>query len=891
MLWFLRNKIFLISFLVFSFFSIGSLSQAQIFLPEPTGLSPTNNSQVTNFPINLRWNSVKGAKAGYEYEVLYQGNAIIQGKTWGEFSTSIGIEGFNFFMGSIHQWRVRACASFPTTAWGDNGDCGSSSQFISFTPSLSKLQLSSPSNGDEVAMPVKLTWNSVSGASGYRYYISLNQGGTDISGNVQSPLTEVTIKSELLTAGQTYYWQVIAESSKGKNGEISDSRSFTTTFLKPTGIAPAGPVPILVKLKWTFPANAQEFRWYIFDAKTQKEITSGSLPGSSLEYTITQDILPYNQDLKWVVQACLTSSKKCGAISDPLTFRVVSAKPEITKPEKDSQVISFPFTFIWKEVWGTKIIYQYKIPNTKIDGNTQGTSREIKKEEFPVDSAGQSYIFQVRSCQDIPGVGPFNCGDWAQRTFTTASLIVSLSADITSGQAPLTIKLTANVSGAATIPDAKIGKEATINYTFFCDSDNDKKNTSIDNNGVYITKIDRTFDKSITTGVAPKTGEVKKNEPCKYDKPKTGGNPYYAKVISQRDGIDVAEIISIQVKPVPSGLSINPDKSQSQFGIAVSFKAMFMPEKITGGEQPQDVTEQAEWISTNKDVALIDIKKGTVTCINKNGGTVQIKAVYSPVAPQPPLDAKASLECRAESAAPIVPTLPSDVEKCVNNTGGCSDRKACCLSPKEGYKNYLDYVIEYCEGKYDSSMCVAYLPYSPAVQPVVDCVKNRLKEYGNTYTEATLKSFISDCEGQYQNKIVLSNTDVAKLISEIRAAGGVNEPVTQPTPGGTSGAGNSWFSGIKCKDTAKTTSGSIDNPLCVEDFNSLINVIINFIFWAVIALSPIMMLVAGFFYMTSAGNVAKVAQANKMILYTAIGLGVILLAKGLIAIIKGVLGV
>lgn len=828
--WYLKNrKLFLISLLAFSLFSIGSFSQAQIFLPEPTGLSPANNSQVTNFPINLRWNSVKGAKAGYEYEVLYQGNAIIQGKTWGEFSTSIDIEGFNFFMGSIHQWRVRACASFPTSKpWGDDGDCGNSSQFTFFTPALAKLQLSSPSNGDEVAMPVKLTWNSVSGAAGYRYYISPNQGGADISGNIQSPLTETTIKSELLTAGQTYYWQVIAEPSKGKNSGISESRSFTTTFLKPTGISPSSPVPILVKLKWSFPANAQEFRWYVFDAKTQKEITSGSLPGSSLEYTITQDILPYNQDLKWVVQACLTGSKKCGAISDPLSFRVVLAKPEINKPEKDGQVIRFPYTFSWKEVWGTKIIYQYKIPNTKIESSIPGTSKEIKKEEFPTDSAGQSYIFQVRACQDIPGAGLLNCGEWVQRSFTTVSLLVLLSANKTSGQAPLEdVKLTANISGQ--------GTGATINYTFFCDSDGDKKNTDIQKNGDYTAKIDGTFDKSVTTGVAPKSGIVigNKNNPCQYNKSKEDGKPYYAKVISQRDGIDVAEIVSIQVKPLPSGLSINPDKAQSQFGMAVPFKAMFMPEKIIGNEQAQNVTKEAKWISTNEDIVKIDGNWQT-TCINKAGGTVQIKVTYLPVNSQTPLDAKASLECRAESAAVIPPVNADKVNYCINLIKtACTTAKPC---PVVGQNDYLN----------SCNQGGAVIGYDP----------------------------LTDAEKQ-------------------QVLGSLTEVFKETTAGGTTGSergGNGLFSGIKCKN-AITTPGAIDNPLCVEDFNSLINVIINFIFWAVIALSPIMMLVAGFYYMTSAGNVAKVALANKMILYTAIGLGVILLAKGLIAIIKGVLGV
>ncbi len=858
--WYLKNrKFFLTALFAFGFFLVGSSAHTQ-GLPEPTGLSPANNDQVTNFPINLRWNSVKGAKAGYEYEVRYQGNAITQGKTWGESNTSVSIEAFNFYMGSIHQWRVRACASFPISKpWGDDGDCGDSSQFISFTPALSKPYLSSPGNGEEVSMPVRISWGSVSGAASYRYYVSPNQRGADISGNVTALLTEASINSNLLTAGQTYFWQVIAESSKGKNSEISDSRSFTTTFLKPTGISPSGPVPILnLKLKWTFPANAQEFRWYIFDAKTQKQITSRSVPGNSLESAIfiIQDNLPYEQDLKWVVQACLTGGKKCGAISNPLTFKVVVPKPEIIKPEKDNQVITYPYIFEWKKVEDVAY-YQYSIPNS-IPSLESPVRIEQLSFALPQNylKSGQSYIFQVRTCYAA------NCGDWAQRSFTTASLSVALSADSANIYTSGSIKLTASVSGAST--------GATVNYTFYCD--NPDKDTVVKPG--YIVKSDGVPKLSFTTD------SVCSNA---YTEAKT----YTAKVIVQRDGIDIEKRLEIKVSLAPTGLYIDPKEAKSIVSTEGKiFQAFYDPDG-QGKAEAQDKTASSDWTTDKPEI--ISVKdKSLIVC--QKPGIAEITATWQT------LSAKAKVTCEAAPTPPIAPTGPTlslEAEKCVNETGGCSDRKACCLSKSgaegtENDANYLETIVKYCHGAYDSSMCVNYLPYSPKDQPVIDCVKNRLKAYGNTYTEQTLKtSIIPDCEKQLGN--TLSSLDLDKLINEIRATGGINAPATQPTAGG-GGGGNGLFSGIKCKN-ATTTPGAIDNPLCVEDFNSLINVIINFIFWAVIALSPIMMLVAGFYYMTSAGNVAKVALANKMILYTAIGLGVILLAKGLIAIIKGVLGV
>jgi len=48
--------------------------------------------------------------------------------------------------------------------------------------------------------------------------------------------------------------------------------------------------------------------------------------------------------------------------------------------------------------------------------------------------------------------------------------------------------------------------------------------------------------------------------------------------------------------------------------------------------------------------------------------------------------------------------------------------------------------------------------------------------------------------------------------------------------------------------------------------------------------------VAGFLYVTAAGNPQKTEQAKKIIIYTVIGLVVLLLAKGLTEVLKSVIG-
>lgn len=74
----------------------------------------------------------------------------------------------------------------------------------------------------------------------------------------------------------------------------------------------------------------------------------------------------------------------------------------------------------------------------------------------------------------------------------------------------------------------------------------------------------------------------------------------------------------------------------------------------------------------------------------------------------------------------------------------------------------------------------------------------------------------------------------------------------------------------------------IDNPLNISTFVELIDNILNFIFWIATALFPLMIVIAGFYFMTSAGDPKRIETAKNIILYTIVGFIIILSAKGLI---------
>ncbi len=96
--------------------------------------------------------------------------------------------------------------------------------------------------------------------------------------------------------------------------------------------------------------------------------------------------------------------------------------------------------------------------------------------------------------------------------------------------------------------------------------------------------------------------------------------------------------------------------------------------------------------------------------------------------------------------------------------------------------------------------------------------------------------------------------------------------------------------GGKCRGCPTTGGVTICNPLQACDIEELIDKIIDFILWVAIAIAPIMLLYAGFLFVTAGGDSQKITQAKTIITYTVIGLAVVLLAKGLISVLESILG-
>jgi hypothetical protein len=79
----------------------------------------------------------------------------------------------------------------------------------------------------------------------------------------------------------------------------------------------------------------------------------------------------------------------------------------------------------------------------------------------------------------------------------------------------------------------------------------------------------------------------------------------------------------------------------------------------------------------------------------------------------------------------------------------------------------------------------------------------------------------------------------------------------------------------------------------ITTVQGLVNLMCNifgWLFYGLIALSIIMIVIAGFYYVTAGDNSEKVGKATKMILYAAVGVAVALLARAVPVIVGSFLG-
>jgi len=90
--------------------------------------------------------------------------------------------------------------------------------------------------------------------------------------------------------------------------------------------------------------------------------------------------------------------------------------------------------------------------------------------------------------------------------------------------------------------------------------------------------------------------------------------------------------------------------------------------------------------------------------------------------------------------------------------------------------------------------------------------------------------------------------------------------------------------------TAEGEVVQITSPIRHGTFADLINAIIDFIFNLALVLVPLIIIIAGYIFVTAMGDPKRVDQARDTIIWAVVGFLIILVAKGTIEVIRKIFG-
>jgi hypothetical protein len=180
--------------------------------------SPANGFISNQNSIVLQWGSLYGATK-YHLEIdtnsFVNENALVYNQTIpGQQIT------FNFPKDQTYQWRVRAENDSTQAIWSSIN-----SIVYDHTPP-SQVSTISPTNNQQVSLPVSMQWSNVLSASKYKLYAFKIDSTTLYTGSFPMLINTNTYTFNSGIVGERVYWRVTALDAAGNEGQPSVLKSF-----------------------------------------------------------------------------------------------------------------------------------------------------------------------------------------------------------------------------------------------------------------------------------------------------------------------------------------------------------------------------------------------------------------------------------------------------------------------------------------------------------------------------------------------------------------------------------------------------------------------------------------------------------------------------------------
>ena len=308
-----------------------------------TLLSPVNGATGLTSPVTFQWTAVSGA-TGYQ---LY----IAQGNDSGDLAgTTTSTSLTKLVPGGVVTWWV------VTTFAGCPDVVSAKSTFTSGTQTTcgATATLNSPADGATVSSPVTLSWSAVTGATGYRLWISVNGSSPILAART---LTATGTSQQLQLPSGADEWYVETLFSNGCDSTFSAHRRFTVsaaancdTHKAATLTSPIGGVQATspITFNWTATdSSALQYRvWVSLNAEPFTDI------GYTKDTKLLHDFGTLTGSGQWFVE---TLFENCPSVTSARANFVIpaagcaTAGPQIVSP-LDGTTATAPFAFVWSAV-------------------------------------------------------------------------------------------------------------------------------------------------------------------------------------------------------------------------------------------------------------------------------------------------------------------------------------------------------------------------------------------------------------------------------------------------------------------------------------------------------------------------------------------------------------
>ena len=308
----------------------------------PTLVAPANGATGLSSPVTFQWTAVTGATGYKLYIAAGNGSGDLAGTTTATSLTTL-------VPGGTLTWLV------VTTFAGCPDIISAKSTFTSGTQTTcgATATLTSPADGSTVTSPVTLSWSAVTGASGYRLWISVYGSSPLLAARIT---TATGTSQQLQLPSGADEWYVETLFSNGCDSNFSAHRKFTVaaaancdTHKAVTLNSPAGGAQV---------SSPITFNWSATDTSAlvyRVWVSINNEPFSDISYTkdtkLQHDFTTAGSG-QWFVE---TLFENCPAVASSKASFVIptpgctTSGPQLLSPS-DGSTATAPVTFVWSAI-------------------------------------------------------------------------------------------------------------------------------------------------------------------------------------------------------------------------------------------------------------------------------------------------------------------------------------------------------------------------------------------------------------------------------------------------------------------------------------------------------------------------------------------------------------